>query len=153
MPTMNQEKADELKYKIESLFEEYANLGDIKFKASIHNSQVRVSIEEKRTRTPNRPLTVKFTADSISQTSSNKSAAQVLIEAINKAGADNVQSLGIVTSGSKNLVVDTKPDDDSKRYLPLEGGKYAITKTPTVEKEFQIRRISEGLNLNWEVEW
>ena len=27
MPTMNQEKADELKYKIESMFEEYANFG------------------------------------------------------------------------------------------------------------------------------
>ena len=36
MPTMNQEKADELKYKIESLFEEYANFGDIKFKVSIN---------------------------------------------------------------------------------------------------------------------
>ena len=153
MPTMKQEDSNELKEKLKSLFEEYANLGDIKFKASINNSQVRVSIEEKRTRTPNRPLTVKFADGSLSQTSPKKSAAQVLVDAINKAGADNVQSLGIVTSGSKNLVVDTKPDDDSKRYLPLEGGKYTITKTPTVEKEFQIRRISEGLNLNWEVEW
>lgn len=153
MPTMNQEKADELKYKIESLFEEYANFGDIKFKASINNSQVRVSIEEKRTRTPNRPLTVKFADGSLSQTSPKKSAAQVLVDAINKAGADNVQRLNIKTSGSNNLVLDMKPDDDRKSCLPLEGGKYAITKTSTAEKEFQIRRIYEGLKLDWVVEW
>ena len=153
MPTMNQEKADELKYKIESLLEEYANFGDIKFKVSINKGKVNVAIEERRTRTPNRALTVKFADGSLSQTSPKKSAAQVLVDAINKAGADNVQGLKIITSGSKNLVVDTKPDDDRKSCLPLEGGKYAITKTATVEKEFQIRRISEGLNLNWDVEW
>ena len=50
MPTMNQEKADELKYKIESLFEEYANFGDIKFKVSINKGKVNVAIEERRTR-------------------------------------------------------------------------------------------------------
>ena len=32
MPTMNQENSNELKEKLKSLFEEYANLGDIKFK-------------------------------------------------------------------------------------------------------------------------
>ena len=153
MPVMNQEKANELKEKLKSLFEEYASLGDIKFKASINNSKVKVSIEKKRTRTSNRPLIVQFASDSISQTSSKKSAAQVLIEAINKAGADNVQNLEIITSGSKNLVVDTKPDNDSKRCLPLEGGKYAITKTSTPEKEYQIRRISDELKLGWRVEW
>lgn len=153
MPVMNQEKANELKEKLKSLFEEYASFGDIKFKASINNSKVKVSIEKKRTRTSNRPLIVQFASDSISQTSSKKSAAQVLIEAINKAGADNVQNLEIITSGSKNLVVDTKPDNDSKRCLPLEGGKYAITKTSTPEKEYQIRRISDELKLGWRVEW
>lgn len=153
MPQMNQDKAHELKEKVENLFEKYVAFGDIKFKASINNGQVKVSIEKKRTRTPDRPLFVKFSDGSISQTSSKKSADQVLIEAINRAGADRVQSLGIITSGSKNLVIDTKPENDSKRCLPLEGGKYVITKTPTPEKEYQIRRISEGLGLNWEIKW
>lgn len=153
MSIMNPEKADELKDKIESLFEEYVNFGDIKFKASINKSKVKVTIEEKRTRTPNRQLTVKFADKTKSQTSATKSAAQVLIDAINKAGADKVQELSIITSGGENLVADTKPENDSKCHLPLKGGKYAITKTPTVEKEYQIRRISEGLKLGWVVEW
>lgn len=66
---MNQEKADELKYKIENLFEEYANFGDIKFKVSINKGKVKVALEDKRTRTPNRALTVKFADVSLSQTS------------------------------------------------------------------------------------
>lgn len=70
---MNQEKADELKYKIESLFEEYANFGDIKFKVSINKGKVNVTIEERRTRTPNRALTVKFADRCLSQTSPKKS--------------------------------------------------------------------------------
>ena len=46
MPTMNQEKADELKYKIESLFEEYANFGDIKFKVSINYLIQNFNVDE-----------------------------------------------------------------------------------------------------------
>lgn len=153
MPQMNPETAELLKEKIESLLTEFINQGDIKYSVSIAKNKVIVTIVEKRHRTPNRPLIVDFGNGEVIQTTRKKTAAQVLVDVINKADPAIVQQQNIKTSGNLNLVSDTLPSENDKAYKPLIGGKYAITKTSTAEKEFQIRRIIETLKPDWTVQW
>ena len=150
---MNPETAELLKEKIESLLTEFINQGDIKYSVSIAKNKVILTIKENGHRTANRPLIVDFGNGEVIRTSSKKSAAQVLVDVINKADPAKVQQENIITSGNLNLIADTLPSDNDKEYKPLIGGKYAITKTSTAEKESQIRRIIEKLNLNWKVQW
>ena len=96
MPQMNPETAELLKEKIESLLTEFINQGDIKYSVSIAENRVIVTIKENGHRTANRPLIVDFGNGEVIRTSSKKSAAQVLVDVINKADPAKVQQENII---------------------------------------------------------
>lgn len=80
----------------------------------------------------------------------SKSTTETFIAAIKAAGVAEVQSLGLIVGGIP-LVADKVNEKYSSEHKEIAPGKYVVTHSSSATKVRTLKRISDALNLGWDI--